>query len=127
MKKRITLIIFSVLIIVYMCCIVLIIFHIKNIQMQISIVEAYKSNIDKDNDGIDDQTDILNNANNYIKTNPKYKSKYYNTGYPDDEYGVCTDVVAFALKDAGYDLMVLVNEDIKNNKELYDIDAVDKI
>ena len=40
--------------------------------------------------------------------------------------GVCTDVVAFALKDAGYDLMVLVNEDIKNNKELYDIDAVDK-
>ena len=84
------------------------------------------SNIDKDNDGIDDQTDILNNANNYIKTNPKYKSKYYNTGYPDDEYGVCTDVVAFALKDAGYDLMVLVNEDIKNNKELYDIDAVDK-
>ena len=84
-------------------------------------IEAYKSNIDKDNDGIDDQTDILNNANNYIKTNPKYKSKYYNTGYPNDEYGVCTDVVAFALKDAGYDLMVLVNEDIKNNKELYDI------
>ena len=34
--------------------------------------------------------------------------------------------IAFALKDAGYDLMVLVNEDIKNNKELYDIDAVDK-
>ena len=85
-----------------------------------------KSNIDKDNDGIDDQTDILNNANNYIKTNPKYKRKYYNTGYPNDEYGVCTDVVAFALKDAGYDLMELVNEDIKNNKELYDIDAVDK-
>ena len=27
---------------------------------------------------------------------------------------------------AGYDLMELVNEDIKNNKELYDIDAVDK-
>lgn len=89
-------------------------------------IETYKSSIDKDNDGIDDQTDILNNANNYIKTNPKYKSKYYNTGYPNDEYGVCTDVVAFALKDAGYDLMVLVDEDIKNNKELYDIDTVDK-
>ena len=25
-------------------------------------IEAYKSNIDKDNDGIDDQTDILNNG-----------------------------------------------------------------
>ena len=100
-----------------MCCIVFnYIPHKKNIQNADFNIEAYKSNIDKDNDGIDDQTDILNNANNYIKTNPKYKSKYYNTGYPDDEYGVCTDVVAFALKDAGYDLMVLVNEDIKTIK-----------
>lgn len=127
MKKRITLIVFSVLIIValYVLYCFNYIPHKKYTNADFNI-EAYKSNIDKDNDGIDDQTDILNNANNYIKTNPKYKSKYYNTGYPDDEYGVCTDVVAFVLKDAGYDLMVLVNEDIKNNKELYDIDAVDK-
>ena len=127
MKKRITLIVFSVLIIaaLYVLYCFNYIPHKKYTNADFNI-EAYKSNIDKDNDGIDDQTDILNNANNYIKTNPKYKSKYYNTGYPDDEYGVCTDVVAFALKDAGYDLMVLVNEDIKNNKELYDIDAVDK-
>ena len=80
-------------------------------------IETYVSNIDKDNDGIDDQTDILNNVRNYISKNPKYKSKYYETGYPNDEYGVCTDVVAFGLKDAGYDLMELVNEDIHNNIE----------
>ena len=127
MKKRITLIVFSVLIIaaLYVLYCFNYIPHKKYTNADFNI-EAYKSNIDKDDDGIDDQTDILNNANNYIKTNPKYKSKYYNTGYPNDEYGVCTDVVAFALKDAGYDLMALVNEDIKNNKELYDIDAVDK-
>ena len=89
-------------------------------------INTYISSIDKDNDGIDDQTDILNNARDYIKTKPKYKSKYYTTGYPNDEYGVCTDVVAFALKDAGYDLMVLVNEDIKANKDLYNIDNIDK-
>lgn len=89
-------------------------------------INTYISSIDKDNDGIDDQTDILNNARDYIKTKPKYKSKYYTTGYPNDEYGVCTDVVAFALKDAGYDLMVLVNEDIKANKDLYNIDSIDK-
>lgn len=89
-------------------------------------INTYISSIDKDNDGIDDQTDILNNARDYIKTKPKYKSKYYTTGYPNDEYGVCTDVVAFALKDAGYDLMVLVNEDIKANKDLYNIDTIDK-
>jgi hypothetical protein len=89
-------------------------------------IKTYVSNIDKDNDGIDDQTDILNNVRKYIATNPKYKSKYYGTGYPDDEYGVCTDVVAFGLKDAGYDLMELVNEHIKSNRDLYDIDVVDK-
>ena len=82
--------------------------------------------MDKDNDGIDDQTDIINNTRKYIKTKPKYQSKYYATGYPDDEYGVCTDVVAFSLKDAGYDLMYLVYNHIKENRELYDIDTIDK-
>ena len=99
--------------------------HKKYINTDFNI-KTYKSNIDKDNDGIDDQTDILNNAKNYIEKKPKYRSKYYETGYPDDEYGVCTDVVAFALKDAGYDLMTLVNEDIKANKDLYDINVIDK-
>ena len=89
-------------------------------------IETYISSVDKDNDGIDDQTDILNNVREYIKTKPKYKSKYYGTGYPDDEYGVCTDVVANGLKGAGYDLMELVNEDVINNKEKYNIEIVDK-
>ena len=62
----------------------------------------------------------------YISTKPKYKSKYYNTGYPNDGYGVCSDVVVFALKDAGYDLQILVNEHILANKDLYDIEVVDK-
>lgn len=89
-------------------------------------IKTYVSNIDKDNDGIDDQTDILINTRKYIITKPKYKSKYYGTGYPDDNYGVCTDVVAFALKDAGYDLRELVNNHVKENRNLYDIDVIDK-
>lgn len=89
-------------------------------------IEMYISQVDKDNDGIDDQTDILNNVREYIETKPIYKSKYYASGYPDDEYGVCTDVVAFGLKGAGYDLMLLVNEDIKNNRDKYDIEIIDK-
>ena len=89
-------------------------------------IKTYISNIDKDNDGIDDQTDILDGAKKYISMKPKYKSKYYNTGYPNDGYGVCSDVVAFALKDAGYDLQSLVNEHILANKDLYDIEVVDK-
>lgn len=89
-------------------------------------IETYISNIDKDNDGIDDQTDIINSVREYIATNPKYKSKYYATGYPNDEYGVCTDVVAFGLKGAGYDLMELVDIDVQNNKDDYNIDTIDK-
>lgn len=89
-------------------------------------IEIYISLVDKDNDGIDDQTDIINNTRKYIKTKPKYQSKYYATGYPDDEYGVCTDVVAFSLKDSGYDLMDLVYNHVKENRELYNIDTIDK-
>lgn len=89
-------------------------------------IDTYVSEIDKDNDGIDDQSDVLNNAKEYVRNKPKYKSKYYSTGYPDDEYGVCSDVVGYALLNAGYDLMTLVNNDIVNNKERYDIQVVDK-
>lgn len=89
-------------------------------------IEIYKSDIDKDNDGIDDQTDILLSVKSYIKTKPKYKSKYYGTGYPDDEYGVCTDVVAFGLLNAGYDIKELLNEDVKNNPDKYNIKSRDK-
>ena len=89
-------------------------------------IKDYISKVDKDGDKIDDQTDILNNVQEYIKTKPKYKSKYYNTGYPNDEYGVCTDVVARGLKGAGYDLMELVDRHIRENPNLYNIEKIDK-
>lgn len=88
-------------------------------------VEQVHSTADQDNDGIDDQADILQGALDYIASRPKYESRYYQTGYPDDEYGVCTDVVANALKNAGYDLMTLVQEDIRKNPGDYDIDVPD--
>ena len=82
-------------------------------------ITQYVSPDDEDGDGIDDQTDILKNAKEYVKTRPKYKSKYYGTGYPDDKYGVCTDVVAQALLNAGYDLMLLVDQDRIDNPDGY--------
>lgn len=80
---------------------------------------AVHSSVDRDADGVDDQLDILNGAMAYVSTHPKYKSRYYATGYPDDGYGVCTDVVAYALKDAGYDLQVLVDADIREQPQDY--------
>lgn len=90
-------------------------------------ITTYKSEVDKDGDGMDDQTDILEGVRDYIATNPKYKSAYYATGYPDDEYGVCTDVVAQGFLAAGYDLMELVNADILAHPEDYDIEEADKL
>ena len=88
-------------------------------------IKRYRSKVDKDNDGVDDQTDILRNVKKYISKKPVYKSKYYKTGYPNDKYGVCTDVVGYGLLNSGYDLRKLVNEDIENNRQLYDIDEMD--
>lgn len=88
-------------------------------------IETYSSQVDRDGDGVDDQTDILQSVRAYLATRPKYKSKYYATGYPDDGYGVCTDVVAFGLLGAGYDLMALVHEDVLAHGDRYNIDPVD--
>lgn len=89
-------------------------------------IEDYVSKIDKDQDGIEDQTDILKNAKKYVNSKPKYKSKYYESGYPNDEYGVCTDVIAYALKNSGYDLMELINQDMIQNKNDYHTETIDK-
>ncbi|MBR4122299.1 MAG: DUF1287 domain-containing protein [Erysipelotrichaceae bacterium] len=88
-------------------------------------IETFVSGHDEDGDGIDDQLDILESAKAYLDSDPVYKSKYYDDGYPDDQYGVCTDVVAFALLNSGYDLKELVNEDVLANRGDYAIDVVD--
>lgn len=89
-------------------------------------ITTFVSEKDKDMDGVGDQTDILASAKEYLATKPKYKSKYYAGGYPDDEYGVCVDVVAFALLNAGYDLRELVDADIHEHPEQYNIETIDK-
>lgn len=90
------------------------------------VIAQYHSSLDKDGDGIDDQVDILEGAIAYVNTHPKYKSAYYAGGYPNDGYGVCTDVVAYALKAAGYDLMELLSADIAMHADMYDIEVADK-
>lgn len=98
--------------------------HIQNTRF--TGLMDYKSDVDKDGDGIDDATDIIQSVRAYVATDPIYKSAYYGTGYPDDGYGVCTDVVGFGLLGAGYDLRELVNNHIVNNPHLYNLEVVDK-
>ena len=126
MKKKIF---FIIILIIFILCLSLTLYYLypkKTYTNKDFNIDTYISNIDMDNDGIDDQSDILINAKKYISTKPKYKSKYYSGGYSNDSYGVCTDVVAYALKESGYDLKELVNEDINNNKDLYKIKTIDK-
>ena len=89
-------------------------------------INTFYSTHDQNQDGIDDQSEILYYAIDYVSKKPKYKSKYYATGYPDDDYGVCTDVIGYALLHTGYDLKNLVNEDILENRDDYDIETVDE-
>lgn len=82
-------------------------------------IETVISKTDYDNDGIDDYTDILQGAKIEAENKPTYKSAYYSGGYPPDNEGVCTDVIWRALKNAGYSLKDMVDEDIKNNVDKY--------
>ena len=81
--------------------------------------EDIKSSIDYDNDGIDDYTDILNGAKIEAENKPEYKDAYYQGGYPPETEGVCSDVIWRALKNAGYSLKEMVDQDIKNNLDAY--------
>lgn len=91
-----------------------------------NITYQYSGN-DYDGDGIDDYVDMLHGARNFILTKPKYKSEYYEGGYPPSGVGVCTDVVASAFLEAGYDLRELVDSDIRTNRESYpNITIIDK-
>ncbi|MBS4534322.1 DUF1287 domain-containing protein [Clostridium sp. D2Q-14] len=74
---------------------------------------------DKDKDGINDVEDILSGARQEIKNKTVYKNGYYEGGYPPEYEGVCTDVIWRAYENAGYDLKLLIDEDIRDSLEDY--------
>ena len=88
-------------------------------------IDFQESLVDYDNDGVDDYTDILNGAKEFVAMKPKYKSNYYAGGYPDDGYYVCTDLIWYAIDEAGYNFKEMLDEDIQENQSDYDIDIID--
>ena len=82
-------------------------------------IKTVYSNVDYDEDLIDDYTDFVLGAREDIKNKPKYVSKYYDNGYPPKNEGVCTDVIWRAFKHAGYSLKDMVDQDIINHPEDY--------
>lgn len=88
------------------------------LQNDFEVPDKY-SNVDKNNNGIADPIDIVNSARKEVEMKTKYKSNYYNGGYPPEGEGVCTDVIWRGLKGAGIDLKTLMDNDIKDNKKSY--------
>jgi len=86
---------------------------------------------DYDSDGINDQKDILLGAKKQL-LNPAVnifaegvdEPNYYSGGNPPEEYALCTDIIARAFMEAGFDLRMLVDEDIEKNFDAYPLMAI---
>ncbi|WP_051638581.1 DUF1287 domain-containing protein [Butyrivibrio sp. NC2002] len=86
-------------------------------------VEIKSSSVDKDEDGIDDLTDIVDNAERMLMEDWSYGVHQYDGGYPTEWIGTSADVVTISLRDAGYDIRKQVNEDIIAHPEAYSVDT----
>ena len=82
-------------------------------------IETVHSEVDYNQNGVDDYTDILLGARIDAENRPTYDGSYFDGGYPPDNIGVCTDVVWRAFKNAGYSLRDMVDRDIMNRPEAY--------
>ncbi len=85
-----------------------------------------KSNHDYNKNGKDDYEDYLIGGKKIAEINPKYDESYYAGGYPPEGSGVCTDVIWYVLKEAGYYLKDMISQDIiERNDEAYHIENID--
>ncbi len=75
-------------------------------------IETLHSETDRNGNGVDDFTDILEGARKAVEGNPVYDNSYAAGGYPEAGKGACTDVIWRALAHAGYDLKGMVDADI---------------
>ena len=62
-------------------------------------IKTIYSNIDYNDNMIDDYSDFVLGARKDVENKPTYVSKYYDVGYPPDNEGVCTDVIWRAFKE----------------------------
>ncbi len=81
---------------------------------------------DFNKNGNNDSKDIVLGARKQLEIKSKnifiegsQEPNYYKDGDPPDEWALNTDIIARAFKEAGYDLRILINEDIKENFDQY--------
>ncbi|MDD3520638.1 MAG: DUF1287 domain-containing protein [Actinomycetota bacterium] len=81
---------------------------------------------DYNRNGNNDAKDIVLGAKKQLEIKAKNifiegsgQPNYYKDGDPPSEWALNTDIIARAFKEAGYDLRLLINEDIQANFEQY--------
>ncbi len=94
-------------------------FFVHSQSMEDLGIERIYSSCDRNQNGIDDYTDMLYGAREDAENHPKYDDRYWPQGYPPKEIGVCTDVVWRAFRQAGYSLRDMVDQDIERFPEDY--------
>ncbi len=82
-------------------------------------IERSKSPVDYDGDGVDDYTDIMLGAREDARIHPAYDDRYWDTGYPPEDIGVCADVIWRAFRNAGYSLRDMMDADIAARIDAY--------
>jgi len=69
------------------------------------------------------QKDIVLRLNELLEEDITYGYEVYpETGYPDNDVWISTDVISVVLNDVGYDLMELIYADMEAHKEDYPLD-----
>jgi uncharacterized protein YijF (DUF1287 family) len=82
---------------------------------------------DADNDGINNQKDIILGAKKQLEKPAKNifleegETNYYQGGDPPENLAISTDIIARAFLEAGFNLREMVYEDIKDNFDKYPI------
>lgn len=83
-------------------------------------IETLQGTVDFNQNGADDYADILAGAKKDAQNRPRYNGDYCATGYPDEDVGVCTDLVWRAFREAGYSLRSMVDADIIARPDAYE-------
>ncbi len=73
----------------------------------------------------DTQREIVSRALELLEEGMAYDYTVYpDTGYPEGNTGISTDVISIVLRDSGFDLMELIYEDMADNTGSYRMDLV---
>ena len=94
-------------------------------------MEKLAGTSDKNQNGSVDAVDILRGAKKQLEIKAKNifiegsgESNYYKGGDPPQEWALNTDIIARSFKEAGFDLRIIINTDIKNNIAKYPLKAI---